>query len=140
VFWAMAADGLFFRSVGAVHPRYQTPHVAILALSGLALVYVTLQSFEWLVEAFVLASLPFWALSVASVIVLRRRRPDLPRAYRTPGYPVVPLLFVAAMLALVGNSFREHPETTGVSLGAIAAGIPLFYWWRRRGSSANTGG
>jgi APA family basic amino acid/polyamine antiporter len=140
VFWAMAADGLFFRSVGAVHPRYQTPHVAILALSGLALVYVTLQSFEWLVEAFVLASLPFWALSVASVIVLRRRRPDLPRAYRTPGYPIVPLLFVAAMLALVGNSFREHPETTGVSLGAIAAGIPLFYWWRRRRAIANTGG
>ena len=132
VFWAMAADGLFFRRVGAVHPRYQTPHVAILALSGLAIVYVTVQSFEWLVEAFVLASLPFWALSVASVIVLRRRRPDLPRTYRTPGYPVVPLLFVVAMLALVGNSLREHPETTGVSLGAIAAGIPLFYFWRRR--------
>jgi amino acid transporter len=132
VFWAMAADGLFFRRVGAVHPRYQTPHVAIMALSGLAVVYVAVQSFEWLVEAFVLASLPFWALSVASVIVLRRRRPDLPRTYRTPGYPIVPLLFVAAMLALVGNSFREHPETTGVSLGAIVAGIPLFYFWRRR--------
>jgi amino acid transporter len=138
VFWAMAADGLFFRRVGAVHPRYQTPHVAIMALAGLAVVYVTVQSFEWLVEAFVLASLPFWALSVASVIVLRRRRPDLPRTYRTPGYPVVPLLFVAAMLALVGNSFREHPETTGVSLGAIVAGIPLFYYWRRR-ANVNTG-
>ncbi|HET7427173.1 MAG TPA: amino acid permease [Gemmatimonadales bacterium] len=138
VFWAMAADGLFFRRVGAVHPRYQTPHVAIMALSGLAVVYVTVQSFEWLVEAFVLASLPFWALSVASVIVLRRRRPDLPRTYHTPGYPVVPLLFVAAMLALVGNSFREHPETTGVSLGAIVAGVPLFYFWRRR-ANGNTG-
>lgn len=134
VFWAMADDGLFFRTVAAVHPRYRTPHMAISALAGLAILYLALRSFEQLIEAFVLASLPFWALGVASVIVLRRRQPALPRAYRVPGYPLVPLLFVAAMVALVANSLWEHPETTATSLGAIAAGVPLYYGWRRFGS------
>jgi amino acid transporter len=130
VFWAMADDGLFFRTVASVHPRYRTPHMAISALAGLAILYLALRSFEQLIEAFVLASLPFWALGVASVIVLRRRQPALPRVYRTPGYPLVPLLFVAAMVALVANSLWEHPETTAASLGAIAAGVPLYYGWR----------
>jgi APA family basic amino acid/polyamine antiporter len=121
VFWAMADDGLFFRTVAAVHPRYRTPHMAITALAGLAMLYFALQSFEQLVEAFVLASLR----------VLRRRRPDLPRVYRTPGYPLVPLVFVAAMVALVANSLWEHPGITVVSLGGMAAGIPLYLAWRR---------
>ena len=133
VFWAMADDGLFFRSVAAVHPRYRTPHVAIVAMAVLAIVYMTFHTFEQLIEAFILASLPFWALSVGSVIVLRRRHPALPRAYRTPGYPVVPLVFVTVMLALVANSLREHPEVTVTSIGAVLAGVPLYYGWRYLG-------
>ena len=62
VFWAMADDGLFFRAVAAVHPRYRTPHVAILAMAVLAILYMTFHTFEQLIEAFILASLPFWAL------------------------------------------------------------------------------
>jgi amino acid transporter len=136
VFWAMADDGLFFRFVAAVHPRYRTPHMAITAMAVLSVVYLALQSFEQLIEAFILASLPFWALSVASVFVFRRQRPEAPRVYRTPGYPVVPLLFVAAMVMLVANSLRAHPEATVTSLGAVLAGVPLYYAWRRGGSGA----
>lgn len=132
VFWAMADDGLFFRSVAAIHPRYRTPHVAITALAALAVVYLALQSFEHLIEAFILASLPFWALSVASVFVLRRRQPTTPGAYRTPGYPVVPAFFIVAMAALLLNSLRLHPEATLTALGAIVAGVPLYYGWRSR--------
>jgi APA family basic amino acid/polyamine antiporter len=130
VFWAMADDGLFFRTVAAVHPRYRTPHMAIVAMAVLAVLYLLLRSFEQLIEAFVLASLPFWGLSVASVFVLRRKRPDLPRVYRTPGYPIVPLLFVLAMVALVANSLREHPESTVAAIGAVLAGVPLYFGWR----------
>lgn len=133
VFWAMADDGLFFRSVAAIHPRYRTPHVAITALAALAVVYLALQSFEQLIEAFILASLPFWALSVASVFVLRRGRPPAAGAYRTPGYPVVPAFFILAMGALLVNSLRLHPEATGTALGAILAGVPLYYGWRSAG-------
>ena len=81
-----------------------------------------------------LASLPFWALGVAVVIVRRRRRPELPRAYRTPGYPLVPLLFVTAIVALVSNSLWEHPESTVTSLGAVAAGVPVYFAWRHFGA------
>jgi basic amino acid/polyamine antiporter, APA family len=130
VFWAMADDGLFFRTVAAVHPRYRTPHMAVSAMAVLAILYLFLHTFEQLIEAFILASLPFWGLSVASVLVLRRTRPDLPRAYRTPGYPVVPILFVLAMAALVVNSLYEHPEATTTTIGAVLAGVPLYYVWR----------
>jgi basic amino acid/polyamine antiporter, APA family len=136
VFWAMADDGLFFRFVAAVHPRYRTPHMAITATAALSVVYLALQSFEQLIEAFILASLPFWALSVASVFVFRRRRPDAPRVYRTPGYPIVPLLFVVAMVMLVANSLLAHPEATVTSLGAVLAGVPLYYAWRRSRTGA----
>jgi APA family basic amino acid/polyamine antiporter len=77
-------------------------------------------------------------LSVASVFVFRRRRPDAPRVYRTPGYPVVPFLFVAAMTMLLANSLYAHPEATVTTLGAVLAGVPLYYWWRTRGRP-NTG-
>jgi amino acid transporter len=133
VFWAMADDGVFFHVVAGVHPRYRTPHVAIVTMAGLSVVYLVLRTFEQLIEAFVLASLPFWALAVASVIVLRRSHPDLPRPYRTPGYPGMPLLFVTAMAALVANSLWQHPEATLTSIGAVLAGVPLYYGWRHWG-------
>jgi amino acid transporter len=97
----------------------------------LSVLYIALHSFEQLIEAFILASLPFWALSVGSVMVLRRTRPEAVRVYRTPGYPAVPLLFVVAMVALLGNSLQEHPETTIASIGGVLAGVPLYWWWRR---------
>jgi APA family basic amino acid/polyamine antiporter len=66
------------------------------------------------------------------VFVFRRRRPDAPRVYRTPGYPIVPFLFVAAMTMLLANSLYAHPEATVTTLAAVLAGVPLYYWWRSR--------
>ena len=130
IFFAMAEDRLFFGRMAAVHPRYATPHAAILLAAGFGIGYVMLQSFEQLIEIFILGSLPFWALAVGAVPVLRRRRPELPRVYRTPGYPVVPLFFLVAMLALIGNSLREHPGAAGLTIGAILAGIPAYFGWQ----------
>jgi APA family basic amino acid/polyamine antiporter len=131
VFYAMANDGLFFRRIGSVHPRFQTPHAAIVLISGLALCFLALSTFERLIEAFILGTLPFWGVAVASVITLRRKRPDLARPYRTPGYPVVPVLFVLSTVALVGNSLLERPGSTALSLGAILVGIPIYFAWAR---------
>jgi basic amino acid/polyamine antiporter, APA family len=133
IFFAMAEDRLFFRAVAAVHRRYATPYVALLLLGGLSVAYLASRTFEQLIETFILGSLPFWALAVAAVVVLRRRRPELERPYRTPGYPVVPLLFVSAMAALMLNSLYQHPGATLASLGAVLVGVPLYYWWARRG-------
>ena len=83
VYYAMAEDGLFFRRVAAVHPRFGTPHVAVVLLVVLTALNASVRTFEQLAEAFVLLLYPFLALTVAAVFVLRRRRPDLPRPYRT---------------------------------------------------------
>ena len=136
VLFAMADDGLFIRKVAAVHPRFGTPHVAIVVSAVLSVAYLSLRNFEQLIEISVLGQLPFWALGVGAVLVLRRTLPGAPRPYRCPGYPIVPLLFIAAMLALLANSLREHPEATGWTLGAVLAGIPVYLGWRHFGARA----
>ncbi|MDT9121047.1 hypothetical protein RSW84_26770, partial [Escherichia coli] len=86
---------LFFRPIAAVHPRYRTPWAAIALAAALGIAYVSIGTFEQLTDAFVLGVWPFYALAVGAVFILRRRRPELPRPYRTVGYPVVPLVFLA---------------------------------------------
>lgn len=138
VFYAMAEDGLFFRSLAAVHPRFMTPHRAVLFSAALAVLYVTIRSFEELAEAFVVGSLPFIILSVGAVLVLRRTMPDLPRPYRTWGYPWVPAAYLTASAGLILNALVEHPLTTLLSFGITLLGVPLFFAWRaaqRRSSS-----
>ncbi len=131
VLYAMARDGLFFSRVGAVHPRYATPHVAVVTSATLALVYLGFRSFDQLIEIFILGNLPFWSLAVLGVPILRRRRPDLPRPYRVPASPVVPGVFVLAMLALIGNSLAAHPGSAGACLAALLAGVPAYWIWTR---------
>ncbi len=132
IFYAMAEDRLFFRGIAAVHPAYGTPHAAIVLTAVLAIAFLWVRTFEQLIEIFILSVLPFWALGAGAVIVLRRRRPELPRPYRTPGYPFVPILFIAATVGLVLNSLVRHPWSTGASFAAILAGVPMYYLWRRR--------
>jgi amino acid transporter len=134
VYFAMAEDGLFFRRVAAVHPRYRTPHVAVAIVVVLTAINASIRTFEQLAEAFVLLLYPFLALTVAAVFVLRRRRPELERPYRTAGYPVVPLVFLVGTAAMLGNALLERPETTLISAAIVAAGIPVYLWWRWRGA------
>ena len=139
VFYAMAEDRLFFRRVAAVHPRYQTPHVAVVLLVLLTALNASVRTFEQLAEAFVLLLYPFLALTVAAVFVLRRRRPELPRPYRTAGYPVVPAVFLVGTLTMMGNALVERPGATLLSAGIVAAGVPVYYAWRRAARGAAQG-
>lgn len=132
VFYAMASEGLLFRPLARVHPRFGTPHVATAGYTALALVLVWFRSFEQLVEAVVLGVWPFLALTVAGVIVLRRTRPDLVRPYRTPLYPFVPIVFVLAAVALIAGALLEHPVTTLAGIGVTLLGVPV-YLVRRAG-------
>jgi basic amino acid/polyamine antiporter, APA family len=128
VFFAMADDGLFFRRVASVHPRFGTPYVSILLATGLGIVFVLLRTFEQLADIFVTAIVPFYALAVAAVFVLRRRAGYTP-PFRTPGYPVVPALFIVATLFLLGNAILDPTSRWGTLavLGIILVGIPVFY-------------
>lgn len=134
VFYAMAEDGLFFRRVAAIHPRYNTPSVAIILSAILGVIYVASRSFAELADDFIIGIWPFYALAVAAVFVLRRRRPELERPYRVLGYPVVPLLFLLASLYLLGSYAITRPGTFAVNAAIIAAGAPVYgLWLRRRG-------
>ena len=126
IFFAMADDGLLFKRVAQVHPRFHTPSVAIVVTGLLGVVWVLFLNFEQLADQFVVAIFPFYALAAAAVFVLRRRQPDRPRPVRVWGYPVVPLLFVVATFLILGNALREHPVGTGLAFGGILLGVPVY--------------
>jgi APA family basic amino acid/polyamine antiporter len=130
IFFAMADRGLFFRGIARVSPRFQSPSVAIWLATTLGVVYVLFNDFQQLADKFILGIWPFYALAVAAVFVLRRTQPDLPRPYRTWGYPVVPLLFLIASVAMVVNALWTDPTNTGITFGIILAGVPVYYAWR----------
>lgn len=133
IFYAMAGAGLLFAPLARVHPRFRTPHVAVAAHAAVALVCVWSQSFEQLAAAFVLGIWPFLALAVAGVLVLRRTRPTLARPYRTPGYPVVPLIFIAATLWVVGSALAARPAPTLAGMALTLLGVPAYALWHRAG-------
>ena len=128
IFFAMAEDGLFFRSVAKVHPKFGTPHIAIGINIVLAVIFVLIRTFEQLADAFVTAIIPFSALAVAAMFVLRKR-PDYQPTFRTPGYPVVPLLFVLSTIYLLVNALVDPSSRmpTALTLGIVAVGIPVYY-------------
>ena len=137
ILYAMAEEGLLFKAVAKEHPRYRTPSTAILLTGALGIGFVLLRTFEQLADAFVLGIWPFYALAAAAVFVLRRRRPDARRPVKTWGYPVVPILFVAAAAFLLVNAFVTD-RNSWIPFGVIAAGIPVYWVWRRRGGVASS--
>lgn len=128
ILFAMADDGLLFRRMATVHPRYKTPSFSIAFVAVMASIFVILGTFEQLADAFVTAIVPFYALAVASVFTLRRRA-DYDPSFRVPLYPLVPLLFIASTIFLLVNAIIDESsrwQTLGV-LGGIVVGIPVYY-------------
>lgn len=131
IIYGMADRGLFFRPVARVSPRFKSPSIAIGLSVAFGCVYVLQNDFAQLADRFVLGEWPFYALSVAGVYVLRRKRPDMPRPYRVWAYPVLPALFLLASLALIGNALVTDPRDTGITLLIIAVGLPAYAVWKR---------
>ncbi|MFZ0553289.1 MAG: amino acid permease [Steroidobacteraceae bacterium] len=130
IIYGMADRGLFFGPVARVSPRFKSPSVAIALSVAFGCVYVLQNDFAQLADRFVLGEWPFYALSVAGVYVLRRKRPDLPRPYRAWGYPVLPALFLLASVALIGNALVTDPRDTGITLLIITVGVPAYLVWK----------
>lgn len=138
IFFAMAKAGLLFRPLARVHPRFRTPHVAVAAQTVATVVFALSRSFEQLIAAFILGVWPFLALAAVGVIILRRRRPDLHRPYRTPGYPIVPLVFFGGTVWVIGSGLLANPVSTLAGMGLTLLGVPVYWMWKRalRNSSA----
>jgi APA family basic amino acid/polyamine antiporter len=133
VLFAMAADGLLFKPIAIVDKRFQTPGVAIWLGATLGVIFVLAGTFEQLADTFVTAIVPFYALAVASVFILRRR-PDYHPPFRVPGYPVVPAIFIVATILLLGNAIIDATSrlATLAVLGVILLGIPVFFLTKTR--------
>src|SRR5207253_81765 len=136
MYFAMARDRVFFRSLADVHPRFGTPALAVAFSALWSMVLAVSGTFEQLFTYVVFASWIFAALAAASVFVLRRRRPDAPRPFRVPGYPVTPALFIAAAAAIVGNTIVARPVQALIGLGIVATGVPAYFVWKRRASAS----
>lgn len=128
VYFAMARDGLLFRWIGVLHPRFQTPHVAIILQAVWASVLVATGSYRSLFTRVVYTEWIFFGLMAAGLFILRRR-PGYAPAYRTWGYPFVPLLFIVSSAVIVGNQIAADPRESVIGLLLVMAGLPVYYWW-----------
>jgi basic amino acid/polyamine antiporter, APA family len=135
--YAAARDGLFFRPFRKVHPAYHTPGFSILALSAWSCVIVLTGRYDQLLTLVIFPSWILYGLATAAVIVLRRKRPDWPRPYRTVLYPVMPVLFVLVAVMLLGYTMVNSPRESGLGLFLIVAGIPFYLRWRKAAAAQN---
>src|SRR5262249_11251343 len=131
IYLPSAAAGLFSRSMARVHPRHRVPPVALWTQPVWAVVLTASGRYDQLYTYVVFVAVLFHAATGAAVFVLRRRRPDAPRPYRTWGYPWVPLLFIVSSAILVVNTLREKPVESLLGLGLLALGLPAYFYWRR---------
>ncbi|MBM3261849.1 MAG: amino acid permease [candidate division Zixibacteria bacterium] len=131
VYYAMARDGLFFRSAASVHPRYLTPGAATLMQAAWATVLTVSGSHESLIAFVIFSSLMLWIAAAAAVFTLRKKYPDRPRPYKAWGYPYVPALFIVVSLGIMVNMLFETPVESLAGLGLSALGLPAYLMWRR---------
>ncbi|HMF90354.1 MAG TPA: amino acid permease [Candidatus Angelobacter sp.] len=128
VYYAMAQDGLAFRWLGAVDPKRQTPHLAIASQAVWSCVLVATNSYRELFTRVVYTEWIFFSLLAAGLFVLRRRA-DYRPGFRTPGYPLAPILFIAAASGIVINQIRANPRGSAMGLGLILLGLPVYFVW-----------
>ncbi len=132
IYYAMARDGLFFRWCASVHPRFRTPHLALVVQAIWSIFLVLLGRYEQLFTYTIFAAWVFYALTAFAVIVLRRKRPDLARPHRALGYPVTPLIFVLASTWFVINTLVTKPLEAGIGSLIVALGVPAYFIWKKR--------
>ena len=137
VSFAMARDGLFFSRFGRLSEGARVPVWSIVIQAAVASVLAISGSFDQLTDYVLFASWIFYGLTTSAVFVLRRRRPDLPRPYRTFGYPLVPLVFVLVAVWLVINTLQTSPVESAVGLILLTLGLPFYFYYRRTTGTAN---
>jgi APA family basic amino acid/polyamine antiporter len=131
IYFAMAKDGVFFRRAAQLHPQFHVPGYALLLQAMWTSVLIVSGTFEQLLTYATVVLVGFSVLTVTALFVLRRRRPELIRTYRTWGYPWFPLLYIIASTGIVVNALWERPLECFWGLALCAAGVPVYYWWRR---------
>jgi len=132
VYFAMAGDGLLFKKIAAVHPRFLTPHYSIVILGLWSVILSLSGTFEQLFTFVIFGEWIFFGLAGAAVIILRRKKPDLPRPYKTLGYPVTPVIFVLSALFISFNTLVNTFWNSMAGLVIILLGVPVYFFWKIR--------
>jgi amino acid transporter len=132
VCYAMAEQGLFFRPLAWVHPKYKTPAPALLLQGVWASVLTLTGTYDQLFTYVIFDSWVFYAMGAAAVIVLRRRPPERPRPYRAWGYPYLPILFVVLSGVLLLNTLWTNPRDSLIGIGIMLLGVPGYLVWSKR--------
>jgi len=130
--YAMARDGLFFRSAAVVHPKYKTPGNSMILLCLWSCVVVLSGWYDDLYNFVIFGSWILYLMTAVSVFVLRQKRPDLVRPYRVLGYPLVPVLFIGVAALLLVSTIQTRPRESLMGLGLMALGIPFYFYWKKR--------
>ncbi len=138
VFYAMSKDGLFFKSVGKLHPKYKTPVAGLLVQAVWTILLCVSGSYGQLLDYIIFAELVFYILTIVGLFVLRFKQPDAPRPYKAWGYPVLPALYIvmAAWICIV--LLRYKPQYTWPGLVLVLLGIPVYLFWSRRTARAGS--
>jgi len=139
-YFAMARDGVMFSAVGRIHPRFETPYVALLIQGAWSIVLAATGTFEQLYTYVIFTGWIFYAAAALAVVILRRKRPQLARPYRVWAYPVLPVAIAVAALIIIINSLARSPRESGIGLGLVLLGIPVYLVWTRFGGREKKSG
>ena len=132
VYFAMARDGLFFKKIQGVHPRFLTPHVSIVTMGIWSIILSMSGTFQQLFTYVIFGQWIFFGMTAGAVIILRKKRPDLPRPYKTLGYPVTPILFILSALFISVNTLINEFLNALAGLIIIALGLPAYFYWKKK--------
>jgi len=131
VYYAMSQDGLFFKSVGKLHPRYKTPVAALMVQAVWTTVLCVSGSYSQLLDYIIFAVLVFYILTIAGLFVLRVKRPDAPRPYKALGYPILPAVYILLASWICVVLLRYKPQYTWPGLALVLLGIPVYLFWSK---------
>ncbi|MBI3586933.1 MAG: amino acid permease [Ignavibacteriales bacterium] len=139
IYYAMANDGVFFKRVAEIHPKYRTPMFSIIFQTMWAIVLILFWgTFESLISYVVFTDWIFFALAAASVFIFRKKLPNAERPYKTFGYPFTPLFFTILSTLFVIYTFVEKPAEASAGVLFLALGVPVYYYWRKKGNKATS--
>lgn len=132
LYYAMAKQGLFFKSASYIHPKYNTPSKAILIQAVWSSILVFSGSFDQLTDMLIFAAFIFYGATTVGVFVLRKKMPDVPRPYKAWGYPVVPAIFILFCVALITITLIEKPREALIGVTLMASGVPFYWYWNKK--------
>tara|TARA_B100000745_G_C20150763_1_gene394524 strand:- start:2087 stop:3364 length:1278 start_codon:yes stop_codon:yes gene_type:complete len=129
--YAMARDNRFFKQAAFIHPKFQSPANALIIQCIWACILTFSGTFNQLITYIIFASWIFYGMSAGAVIILRKKKPDMDRPYKTPFYPWIPIIFILFAIFLTVNTILEAPRDAAIGTGIILAGLPLYYYWKK---------